>query len=83
MKNFEPHVVVQALFDEDDVTLENINRVLKGQIKPISKTSDLTADQWFKIADILLIPDPRLSRHARQFGIDTAQAAAPLAAYLR
>jgi len=83
MKALQQPVIKQSLIDEDAVILENINRVLKGQIKPISKTSDLTADQWFKIADILLIPDPRLSRHARQFGIDTAQAAAPLAAYLR
>lgn len=83
MKNFKLAVVEQELFDEDTVTLENINRILKGQISPISKISDLNAEQWFNLAHLLLRYDVRLYRHALQIGIDKAQEAAPLAAYLR
>lgn len=83
MKNFKLAVVEQALFDEDAVTLENINRVLKDQISPISKTSDLSAEQWFNLAHLLLRYDVRLYRHALQIGIDMAQEAAPLGAYWR
>lgn len=83
MKALQQPVIKQSLIDQDAVILENINRVLKGQIRPISKISDLSAKEWFDLARRLLSYDVGLYRHALLFGAEMAQKAMPPVIYMR
>lgn len=83
MKNVIETPTEQQFLEMENKFLTDINTALDGKIVPISKLTDLNAEQWFDIANLLLRHDVRLSHYARQIGIDMAQKIMPLAAYMR
>lgn len=83
MKNVNEVSVEQKFLEMESLFIADINTALIGKIKPISKITDLDANQWAFIANLLLMHSVGLSFYARQIGIEMAQKAMPLAAYMR
>lgn len=83
MKNIVETQTEQYFLELESLFLKDINTLLEGRISPIYKITDLTSEQWFDLAEILLFHNIGISSYARQIGIDMAQKRMPLAAYMR
>lgn len=70
MKIIDETQTEQNFLELESLFLKHINTLLEGRISPIYKITDLTSEQWFGLAHILLFHDIRMSNYARQIGLD-------------
>ncbi len=83
MKNLDVFIDEQQYIKLEEKFLTNVNTALYGTIQPISKITDLDAEQWFNVSKILLLHNVNLAFWAKQIAIEMAQKTMPLAVYIR